>query len=70
LRPEQKLLLAASEEDDLSFRTNRDLKGIRPDAEIKEYRGAGHGTSMFEARPELMAELLDWLKDSVPESGK
>jgi len=59
--PAQGLFLAASEEDELSFRTGRELVRLKPDAVLKEYRGAGHGTAMFEAQPELMTELADWL---------
>ena len=57
----QSLFLAASAEDELSFKTDRELAGIKPDAVVKEYDGAGHGTGMFAARPELMAELAAWL---------
>ena len=61
--PGQGLFLAASAEDELSFRTDRELAAIRPSAVLKEYRGAGHGTAMFGPRPELPAELTVWLAE-------
>lgn len=64
-RPDQSLFLAASSEDELSFSTDRQLAGIKPDATVKEYDGAGHGTTMFETRPELLPELAGWLKEKV-----
>ncbi|MDD5251876.1 MAG: alpha/beta fold hydrolase [Patescibacteria group bacterium] len=60
LKDNQALFLAASEEDELSFKTNRELKLIKPDATLKEYHGAGHGTAMFEREPALLDELAEW----------
>lgn len=66
LRPEQALMVAASEEDERSYRTDRDLKEIRPDIALKEFQGLGHGTTMFVNRPEFMVEVADWLAEKVP----
>lgn len=63
--PEQGLFLAASEEDELSFRTDRQLADIKDDAVLKELKGAGHGTKMFDNEPVLMAEVVEWLRGNV-----
>jgi alpha-beta hydrolase superfamily lysophospholipase len=65
-RPEKKLLLAASEEDELSFRTNRELKEIKLDTDLHEFADKGHGTTMFVNDPEFMVEVALWLSDNVP----
>jgi alpha-beta hydrolase superfamily lysophospholipase len=65
LVPGQSLFLAASSEDELSFQTNRRLAEIRSDILVKEFDGAGHGTTMFQNRPELMGEIVAWLKEKV-----
>ncbi|MFA6603490.1 MAG: alpha/beta fold hydrolase [Patescibacteria group bacterium] len=57
----QGLFLAASVEDELSFKTDCELARLKPDAVIREYQGAGHGTAMFSSRPELAGELAAWL---------
>lgn len=61
MRPEQGLFLAASQEDELSFLADRELAGLKADAMIKQYRGAGHGTAMFAAVPGLIEEFAEWL---------
>ncbi|KPJ84957.1 hypothetical protein AMJ57_04955 [Parcubacteria bacterium SG8_24] len=65
LGAEQALFLAASDEDTLSFDTDRRLKEIKPDAVLKEFHQAGHGTTMFERVDGLMDELAGWLRDRV-----
>ncbi len=65
MAPGQPLFLAASSEDELSFKTDRELAQLKPDAVVREYGGAGHGTSMFDARPELMEELAAWLEEKT-----
>ena len=67
MRPEQKLYLVASDEDERSFLTNQKLAKIKLDAVLKEFHNAGHGTKIFEAHPEFMIELAGWVIDSVPE---
>lgn len=61
----QALYLAASEEDALSFRTDRKLADLKPDAVVIEFDGAGHGTAMFEREPAFMDTLIDWLKEKL-----
>lgn len=61
MKPEQGLFLAASEEDELSFTADRELAGLKPGAVLKEYRGAGHGTSMLGRAAGLEEELAEWL---------
>ncbi|MBN1585758.1 alpha/beta fold hydrolase [Candidatus Uhrbacteria bacterium] len=63
----QKLFLAASREDDRSIAAVRELSGIRPEATVREFEGAGHGTELFGTNPEFMAELAGWISDMVPE---
>lgn len=65
LGPDQSLFLAASSEDEMSFTTDRRLAEIRPDMLLKEFEGAGHGTTMFKNRPELMSEAVAWLRQKV-----
>jgi len=65
LRPEQKILLVASAEDERSFVACRALRNLRPDADILEFEHAGHGTRMFDAQPDLMDDLIVWLKSAV-----
>jgi pimeloyl-ACP methyl ester carboxylesterase len=64
--PEQALMVVASEEDERSYLTDRDLKEIRPDMAVKEFQGLGHGTTIFVNRPEFMTEVADWLSEKVP----
>jgi pimeloyl-ACP methyl ester carboxylesterase len=61
--PGQSLFLVASEEDERSFPAVRELARLKPDARLKEYRGAGHGTKMFDSEPALMTELAAWLNE-------
>ncbi|MEA3249096.1 MAG: alpha/beta fold hydrolase [Patescibacteria group bacterium] len=61
----QGLYLVASEDDTLSFETNRKLAVIKDDAILKEFKEAGHGTTMFELAPDLMAEVVGWMKEIV-----
>lgn len=57
----QSLWLAASDDDDFSFQTDKRLSSIVPTATVKELSAAGHGTMMFDRDPVLMDELADWL---------
>lgn len=63
--PGQGLYLVASEEDELSFTTDRQLKELKEDATLKELKDAGHGTRMFDNDPALMGEIIEWLKQRV-----
>jgi len=64
-RSGQGLYLVASEEDELSFKTDRELAAIKNGTIVKEFRGAGHGTAMFDKAPGLMAEVVEWLGERV-----
>lgn len=64
-RPEQALLLAASAEDELSFATIGELAKLKPDAVVKKFHGAGHGTGILESQPKFLVELAGWLNERV-----
>jgi pimeloyl-ACP methyl ester carboxylesterase len=63
--PAQGLYIVASEEDELSFRTNRELAALKEDSALRELSGVGHGTTMLENEPGLSGEIIDWLKEQV-----
>ncbi len=65
MAPSQALLLAASDEDQYSFMTIHALAKRKPDATLRELRGAGHGTAMFERDPGFMEEAITWLAENV-----
>lgn len=56
------LLLVASADDDYSYKSVKQLNKLNPRTEIKLYDDAGHATNMFSKYPELMDEIIDWLK--------
>lgn len=59
--PEQRLYLAASSEDQLSYMTDKGLADLRREGTVlKEFDGAGHGTAMFDAAPGFLEELVAW----------
>ena len=62
LKKDQKIFLVASEDDDYSYNSVLKLKELNPTAKTKLFKSAGHATRMFSAKPELMDELIDWLK--------
>jgi len=66
MSPSQSLMVAASQEDERSFRTDRDLKALRPDIAVKEFQDLGHGTTIFINQPAFMEEVADWLAQKVP----
>lgn len=57
------LFLAASADDDYSYKSVKKLHELNPRTEIKLYDDAGHATKMFSKYPELMGELVKWLKN-------
>ncbi len=65
LKPSQKLLFVSSADDERSFSACRTLKQLRPDADTLEFEHAGHGTRMFDAQPDLMEDLADWLSRAI-----
>lgn len=56
------LLLVASKDDEYSYDSVKKLHKINPSTNIKLYETAGHANHMFEKYPELMDELIRWLK--------
>lgn len=67
LSPRQKIFLAASREDEYSFETIRVLSAAKTEGvTTMEFDGLGHGTAMLERKPELMDEVIKWLKESLP----
>lgn len=65
LAPERGVYLVAAEDDGYSRDSVRELsKNMREDSRhvLKIFESGGHGTRLFEARPEFMDELVEWLK--------
>ena len=63
------ILIVASEEDSYAADSSRTLAELaQGEAVLQLYKGAGHGTNMFGAEPELTQLLLDWLDQYLPES--
>ncbi|MCR4368399.1 MAG: alpha/beta fold hydrolase, partial [archaeon] len=58
-----KTLIVASEEDAYSFGSSKTLADLIPNAELKELRGAGHGTRMLSGT-RLEDEIAQWLNKS------
>ncbi len=62
----QKLYLAASDDDEYSFSSVRELAAMRPKMTIlKELHNAGHGTTMLEKSPEFLEEVVQWVSKNV-----
>ena len=61
----QKLLLAASEDDEYSFHSIRELSKIKTDAEVQELKDAGHGTTMLEREPSFLQYVVEWIVNNV-----
>lgn len=56
------ILIVASEEDTYSADSSRTLAGLtKGESRLEMYNGAGHGTRMFSAQPELSGLILTWL---------
>lgn len=59
---ERPLLIVASEEDSYAAESSRTLQELAPgEAQLQMYSGAGHGIRMFNAEPELVDLIIDWL---------
>lgn len=65
LAPNQRLLLVASDDDQHeAFPSVRTLHDLNPSqTDLFELHGVGHAEKMFDARPELMEEVIKWLSD-------
>ena len=63
LASSQKLFLAASDNDLYSLETDRRLHDLKPNqVTVEELKAAGHGTDMFTAHPDLVSDVLIWIK--------
>ena|SRR5687768_16593503 len=63
----QKLLLAASDEDEYSFASLDALAKAAPNAELQKLTGAGHGTTMLEKQPGFLDYVTEWIvRNTVP----
>jgi alpha-beta hydrolase superfamily lysophospholipase len=63
LQKNQSILIIASHDDPYAFESMQHLKQINADqVEMIEASDIGHGTSMFEKKPELIDQAIEWLK--------
>jgi len=63
---ERPLLIVASEEDTYAADSSRTLSGLaQGESQLQMYNGAGHGTSMFNAQPDLSDLILNWLAQNL-----
>ena len=62
-RSGQRLMLAASDDDDYSYSSILEFARIPTSAEVavKKLHAAGHGTTMLERDPAFFDESIDWL---------
>jgi dienelactone hydrolase len=59
---ERPALVVASDEDEYSAESCRELKDIAGEsAELKIYEDSGHGTDIFESQPQLETEVISWI---------
>ncbi len=61
----QKLLLAASADDDYSLQSARRLAQLKQDAELQEQADGGHGTRMLERTPGFLEYVAAWIENNV-----
>jgi len=62
LAPGQLAVLAASEEDVMSYKSNQRLHEINPEqTKVFEFQGLGHGTAITDNKPEFIDELISLL---------
>jgi pimeloyl-ACP methyl ester carboxylesterase len=60
------VLILASSEDSYAAESSRQLKQMaKGPAELQMLDGAGHGTQMLTAQPDLTQQILDWLAKYV-----
>lgn len=65
LKPDQAVLLIASDDDVYSFTSVKALyerSSNLKTREVKLLTDAGHGTRMFDKNPEMVDEIVNWLK--------
>ena len=56
--------IVSAKEDGQSFSTSQTLTNATK-GELKEYEGKDHGTDLFTAHPELVGEIIQWIKNRV-----
>ncbi len=60
------ILIVASEEDTYAAESSRTLAGLAArESKLEMYNGAGHGTRMINAQPELSDLILNWLDKNL-----
>lgn len=63
LRPTQRLLLVASQDDPYAYQTITDLAALSPgETRLRQLAGAGHGTTMWEQQPSELEATLNWIE--------
>jgi pimeloyl-ACP methyl ester carboxylesterase len=63
---ERPLFIVASEEDVYAAESSRTLADLaQGETQLQMYNGAGHGTRMFDAQPDLSTLILDWLAQNL-----
>ncbi len=63
---ERPVLIVASQEDTYAANSSARLRDLaRGKSQLELYDGAGHGTAMLSAKPELAGLILDWLGQTL-----
>jgi pimeloyl-ACP methyl ester carboxylesterase len=63
------VMIVASEEDAYAAQSSKTLDELaQGEAELVMYEGAGHGTRMFSAQPELLDLIVEWLGQHLASS--
>ena len=67
MHAQQSLFLAASREDEYSAESAQKLYAVieAVPKELKLFQGAGHGTAMFAAQPELEQTIVTWVASQL-----
>lgn len=64
LGTDQKVWIVAAEVDDYSAESAKTLANLQPDGvTMTIYKGSDHGTNLFQSQPELIEEIMKFLKD-------
>ncbi|MEK7607012.1 MAG: alpha/beta fold hydrolase [Patescibacteria group bacterium] len=62
MKPEQSVFLAASDDDEYSFRTIETLSlSLKNSSTVERLHATGHGTDMFKNRPEFLQTIVGWI---------
>ncbi len=65
LTKSQRALLCTSSEDTESFKSTERFEEASVRVEIRPLTDLGHGTHMFENKPDLMTDVLTWIQNSL-----